>query len=76
MNRVDLFPGEKDGLLFQWEPSTLLSRAAKQAGMNYARLAMGLCELFIGGVAHIEGFAMWLGAFLRDLPILALARVI
>ena len=53
VNRVDLFPSEEDGFLFQGENrrSRLLGKAPKQSRMQRAGLPMGFLELLIGGGA-------------------------
>jgi hypothetical protein len=62
VNRVDLFPSEKNGFLFQWgKPAlrvSLFGEAAKQTGVQSAGLLMGLFKLLIGGIADAARFAV------------------
>ena len=52
MDRVDMFPTEKDGFLFQWEKLpprvSLFGETAKKAGVQGAGLCLSFSELLIG----------------------------
>ena len=60
VNRVDLFPSEEDGFLFQGENRRLglLGKAPKQSRMQRAGLPMGFLELLIGGGADTGGLSV------------------
>lgn len=56
VNRVDLVPRQKVGLLFQWESlscARLLSETPKQTGMHSARLPKRVLKLRIGSMPDV-----------------------